>query len=237
MSDRLRDAAVQVLDRRDAAVGVKAIPADLSIAVEVLRDAVLADKDERDALAAALADAAAGPLLSIPTEPLHLTRQFAALTRSQWRLFGAIHIAAHHFGGLTALMASAQHVEIAAKAVKLADRVLRANDEFDGARPAAVPAAKCVREAPVKADLDRYLRWLADRDGSCLTTEHPPTLDPQLAADCRRHLLKLGLLAATHKGGSLTATGYTLTAHGWNAVDPLPRPADAVRLSGQEDAA
>lgn len=63
-----------------------------------------------------------------------------------------------------------------------------------------------------------YLEWLRDHDGSCLTRQSPPGMAPPTAADVRRHLHNRGLIAATHKGGAVEATGWALTAAGWDAV-------------------
>lgn len=102
-----------------------------------------------------------------------------------------------------------------------ADKFLAEGDRPTTAPPLAAPVAAVAPTPPINAQRD-YLEWLAEpsRGGSCLTSEHPPGMYEADAAGVRRTLLKRGLIAATHKGGSLEVTGYTLTAAGWARVTP-----------------
>ncbi len=204
---------------------------------ERLRSELLGDAATRDSLARAKAG---GPSLSIPSEPLFLTPQFAALTRSQWRLYGAIHIAAHHFGGLTALMASAQHVEIAAKAVNLSDRIIKLNDEFDRPPPAQPSAAAvsvnggphsadCVKSSDPRGNACTYLLWLAKHQPVYFSVR-PPELTDAEKARCEREMLKQGLVCTDEHNR------YLLTDDGEAVVERL-RAKESVRLSEIDDAA
>lgn len=221
MTPDLRSVLVRLLDAVDSAPSADDIPFPLRGLFDELRAEVIADKDARDSLA-------------VPTDHLFLTPQFARLTRTQWRLFAAIHIAANHAGGMTGLMDSGRHDEIAAKAVKLADRVMRVNDEFDRPSPPAKSAAVTVAESTpgLPAFAVAYLEWLAFH-GPALTTEGPQNLDAAHHSDARRHLLKAGL-AAWVLGDQIAATPKGLKAAGIGAVE---RPGDVLKLGPQEEAA
>ena len=160
------------------------------------------------------------PGTRIPTEHLadspvgqHVARRRLRLEMA-WDLFKSLHT-----GHLSAI--GGDPAKARAWSWDQADKFLADGDKPTPAPPLAAPVA-AVAPAPLTGIQRDYLEWLAEpsRGGSCLTSEHPPVLEPDMAAHARRSLLKRGLIAATHKGGSLEATGYTLTAAGWARVTP-----------------
>lgn len=170
-------------------------------------------------------------VLDIPGEPLSATREYRGLIRRQERL----HLASRFFAAaITGRgdLCTRTPGGLRAWCWDQADLFLAEGDKPATPTADAVPHPEHQREYPHHQRA--YLEWLRGRDGSCLLTEHPPAMHPATAAGTRRHLLKSGMIAATHKGGAMEATGYVLTLGGWNYLNV---PAAEQAEPGNHDAA
>jgi len=150
-------------------------------------------------------------VLDIPGEPLSATLEYRGLIRRQERLHLASRFFAAAITGRGDLCRRAP-AELRAWCWDQADLFLAEGDKPATPTRPTPPASDPVQD---QHNQRAYLEWLRGRDGSCLVTEQPTALYPSEAAAVRRHLLKSGLIAATHKGGAMEATGYVLTAAGW----------------------
>lgn len=183
-------------------------------------------------------DAADADAIGIPAEHLCDTPQAKAIGRKRLRLLMAWELfCSLHAGHLSAIEGESNRSR--AWCWSQADKFLGEADRPVATAAAAAVATPKPTPTPVPDVVHQrwYLTWLRDRDGSCLTVEAPPGMDPRTAADVRRHLHNRGLIAATHKGGAVEATGWALTARGWGSVWVPGEPAGGVRLAEMEDAA
>lgn len=154
----------------------------------------------------------------IPSEHLLDTTQARIIGRKRLRLDMAFRLFCSVVSGHS-VAAQSDFGTTRAWCWKMADHFLADHD-----RPTPpLPNTTAAEPVPDVVHQRWYLTWLRDRDGSCLTSEAPPGMDPAAAATTRRHLHKRGLIAATHQGGAVEATGWALTAAGWNTVG-VPEP-------------
>jgi hypothetical protein len=155
------------------------------------------------------------PGTRLPSEWLHESPQGRSASKRKYRLLMACLLQNSSHAGTQ--LTNGNQDDLRAWCWEQADKFLTDND-----RPTSpLVTSAAVDPAPHVEHQRKYLEWLRDRDGSCLTSESPPGMHPSAAEFTRRHLLKRGLIAATFKGGAVEATGYAMTAAGWNSVEPV----------------
>ena len=186
---------------------------------------------------------AATPATPIPCEPFDDSPIGRTVLRRQLRLHIASRLLAGAITDVTTLTGTNGHAKLAADSVRLADTLIRVNDEFDRtppAQPAAVAVtggphtADCVKTAerlPLTRNDHSYLLWLSNFDAVPPSAVCPP-LGPDMSARCRRRLMSLGYVAGCmwedSHGFGLTAAGRAVVAR---------ESFDVLKLGEQEDAA